>query len=351
MEVTTIATDSFGIDGEPSLDEVSYAEMDPFMVVSLAMQGDQGAVDFLNSEHEHSDEGHRADISTHPMAVQPAEHHPSLVSQRRADKAGFNADADQVEPSIHAAMTALFEKQKRRTLSRIRGRRGRSQLQGHRSQPTGEEPVPRAPDAASIFDPALWVAETVKVVLPSYQLADELAVRRTARQVGHSLVGLGSTARATDVMRARANRMAHEVTDTTFRQITDTLAAGTDQGENMSQLADRVAHVFDVASSARAQNIARTETIGALNESSLDYAKRTGVIGRKQWLAHHDTRTRDTHRVADGMTVAIDAPFHVGGFPMQFPGDPSAPPDEVCQCRCGLKFIPGAPGESSKEAA
>lgn len=47
-----------------------------------------------------------------------------------------------------------------------------------------------------------------------------------------------------------------------------------------------------------------------------------------------DTRTRPTHRVAEGQRVPVGQPFIVGGFPMMFPGDPLGPPQERINCRC-----------------
>lgn len=47
-----------------------------------------------------------------------------------------------------------------------------------------------------------------------------------------------------------------------------------------------------------------------------------------------DSRTRHTHRDAEGQRVPIGEAFTVGGFSLRFPGDPSGPPQEIIQCRC-----------------
>lgn len=83
----------------------------------------------------------------------------------------------------------------------------------------------------------------------------------------------------------------------------------------------------------RATLIARTESTGAYNYGALNSLQDEGVT-YKEWLATSDARTRFTHRVADGQTVKINEPFIVGGYEMQHPGSPSAPPAEVCNCRC-----------------
>ena len=92
-----------------------------------------------------------------------------------------------------------------------------------------------------------------------------------------------------------------------------------------------------------AERIARTETMAALNGGSHDgtvaLAEETGEVLHKQWLATDDDRTRDSHRIADGQTVPIAEPFTVGGFPLDHPGDPAGPAQEVIQCRCTALYL------------
>ena len=83
----------------------------------------------------------------------------------------------------------------------------------------------------------------------------------------------------------------------------------------------------------RRENIARTETIGASNVGSWELYKNWGAPG-KEWLATGDKRTRDDHANASGQVRPINEPFDVAGIPMQYPGDKSAPPEQICNCRC-----------------
>lgn len=57
-------------------------------------------------------------------------------------------------------------------------------------------------------------------------------------------------------------------------------------------------------------------------------------IAEKRWVAHHDEKTRATHRAIDGTTQILNRPFLVGGYPMQYPGDPAGPISELANCRC-----------------
>jgi uncharacterized protein with gpF-like domain len=87
--------------------------------------------------------------------------------------------------------------------------------------------------------------------------------------------------------------------------------------------------------------VARTEVIGANNGGAFAAIKQSDSGDRmeKVWLATHDSRTRETHKLADGQRVPIAAPFVVGGFPGMHPGDPELPPQEVIQCRCTALYV------------
>lgn len=85
----------------------------------------------------------------------------------------------------------------------------------------------------------------------------------------------------------------------------------------------------------RSMLIARTESTGAAGFGAWRALADEGVL-TKEWLATEDTRTRETHLLADGQTAPIEGSFVVGGALMRFPGDPMAPVGEVANCRCTL---------------
>lgn len=87
----------------------------------------------------------------------------------------------------------------------------------------------------------------------------------------------------------------------------------------------------------KARRIARTESHGAVSAGQLAAAKirqeLTGIRMWKRWLSTSDSRTRASHRVADGQTCPLDEPFRVGGFLLQHPADSiSVAPHEVINC-------------------
>lgn len=107
---------------------------------------------------------------------------------------------------------------------------------------------------------------------------------------------------------------------------------------------NRVAGAYaDRLLNLRGERIARTETLKALNAGrmeGLDQLVESGSLERGQiklaWDATGDSRTRDTHRAAEGQTIEKDGAFEVGGYRMRYPGDTSlgAPARETVSCRC-----------------
>lgn len=117
------------------------------------------------------------------------------------------------------------------------------------------------------------------------------------------------------------------------------LTAGMSAGESIPKLAARVRDATGVAQ-PRATTIARTEVISTSNAGSI-YAMRetSGLVTRKTWLATLDDRTREDHLLADGQTVGLDERFVMDdGSTLDFPGDPTGPPEQIINCRCSMTY-------------
>lgn len=138
-------------------------------------------------------------------------------------------------------------------------------------------------------------------------------------------------------------RIPDEVYNLVFAEITDAVNVG----ESLEQLAERVDHVLTYTNSERWPNrakvIAQTETTRAYGAGTLaagmEQSRVTGRLLRKRWDTRDDSRVRSPHREVDGETRDLSMPFYVDTVPMQFPGDPLAPPDLVCGCRCSLVIV------------
>lgn len=91
----------------------------------------------------------------------------------------------------------------------------------------------------------------------------------------------------------------------------------------------------------RADNIARTESLSAMNAAADEALQQTVDEGlaeadaiEKIWDSSGDARTREDHRRANGQTVKLGELFVVGGYPMKHPGDTNAPASQTVNCRC-----------------
>jgi hypothetical protein len=138
------------------------------------------------------------------------------------------------------------------------------------------------------------------------------------------------------IMLEAVRRRITDISDTTRSQIIRGIERGVAEGLGVPQIASFVRDLVPGLSRYRSALIARTESHGAANYGADAAAKDTGLVLVKEWIAAADERTREDHVAADGQVVSMDEPFIVGGVSMMFPGDPSAPAEQVCNCRCGI---------------
>lgn len=91
---------------------------------------------------------------------------------------------------------------------------------------------------------------------------------------------------------------------------------------------------FTAISDKSVKTTARTEAGAAFNGGRLQAMKEL-KIEKKMWSSSRDTKVRESHQI-DGETVPIDSSFSNG---LQFPGDQTAGPAEVCNCRCTVLSV------------
>lgn len=204
------------------------------------------------------------------------------------------------------------------------------------------------PDAQQAFGTAtqsLWDDQIDELVMPR--------IRDTIKEPWDSTMSAApSTVRRSfdldpnivDYLQSARNRLRN-FPDELYSVIQRLIARGLDRGSSIQDVAEGIRKVLQVTGNDtyrnRAVTIARTETIGATNAGSFASAQALAEVTgdpapEKIWLATDDKRTRPTHRLADGQRVPLMQPFVVGGFHLQFPGDPTGPPGEVVNCRCTI---------------
>lgn len=135
-------------------------------------------------------------------------------------------------------------------------------------------------------------------------------------------------------------RIPDEIHSLIVRQIIE----GASAGETVDQIAARVDDVLTYTGSEnwdfRARNIAQTECTRHFASSMLAHGlmaerhDRTALT--KTWHTRMDGNERVEHKDANNQSRPLSQPFDVGGHQMLFPGDPEAPADLVCGCRCKL---------------
>lgn len=120
-----------------------------------------------------------------------------------------------------------------------------------------------------------------------------------------------------------------------IRTMMGSLQKSYDEGASIPRAARDMRAVGYEHSKMYAERIARTELIGAVNESSLAMVSGGTDLPYKQWIATADDRTRPSHAELDGETIPIDDVFDNG---CAFPGDPEGEAEEVINCRCTLGY-------------
>jgi HK97 family phage portal protein len=184
--------------------------------------------------------------------------------------------------------------------------------------------------AREIFDPRYWKRRTAEVLRP--------VVERAWKRGGASITADFDLdePNVSDQLDARVEELAGQVTSTTEAVLrSQLLAHGVAEGEGVPELRDRILAVFTDLSTFRATMIARTESVGGYNAAAHVAALDAGAT-RKTWLSTDDTRTRRTHRAAQGSSVAMNKRFPL--TESRWPCDPVAPANQSIQCRCALTF-------------
>ena len=111
------------------------------------------------------------------------------------------------------------------------------------------------------------------------------------------------------------------------------------EGESLDKIAKRLCDALSTQNFNHMRTFARTAMTGAQNagrETSLQAAQDKGIKVKKEWMCTLDGHTRTNHRLLDGQRQPLDKPFEVSGMKIRYPGDPTAHPSMVYNCRCTM---------------
>lgn len=170
--------------------------------------------------------------------------------------------------------------------------------------------------------------------------------------IGSSGVRIGlsftlANPRAQAAIQRRVTKLTGQVTETTVQRVRDVVAESMREGVGVTEIAKRIrTDAFgESVTLTRARTIARTETVGSMNEGRYTAATTSGVMQAKRWLSQQDGRVRPSHEdAASEGWLGIDDRFGNG---LLYPHEPGAPADEVIQCRCSVLFSDLPPAEAN----
>jgi len=237
----------------------------------------------------------------------------------------FIAVQEPIFRSMRRELRRLFDDQERRVLEKI-----------------AENLIPgrmvRAPFPVDLllFDVKAEAAEWEAKVGPFIERTYQKLGSSTLEDLGVAIAFDVNNPKAVEFLSERTFRFSFQTNDTTQRRLAKKLAGGLDAGATQKELSDIVQEEFRFAKRFRSERIARTEIGTAANKGIQDGMEQGGAKFKK-WLQSHDANVRDSHRT--DQVVGIDEPFEVGGFFLDYPGDPSAPVGEIVNCRCTMRAI------------
>ena len=125
------------------------------------------------------------------------------------------------------------------------------------------------------------------------------------------------------------------------KRVRNAVTQGIIQGESVYDIGKRLTTELAASNASKMDMFARTAVTGAQNAGRIERlheAQEMGIKVRKKWLTAHDKRVR-AHIDLDGDEKDIDEPFHNEYGDIMYPGDPSADPANVYNCRCTLIYV------------
>ena len=190
-----------------------------------------------------------------------------------------------------------------------------------------------------------WITDTRTALLSKvdagYGVALELPFNLASPEELAALQTRGAAARQ-DALEERAGRVFSYMSETTVEGVYATIENGIDEGKTVKEISDDLRAKFsDIKEiGSRAMTIARTEVLTAVSLGQAAAMKDAAKVVpdlQKMWISANDDRVRDSHEVLHGDIVPHGKEFDNG---LQFPRDPSGPPEEVINCRCTWIMLP-----------
>lgn len=120
------------------------------------------------------------------------------------------------------------------------------------------------------------------------------------------------TPKIQEFIKGNTKKFAGEVTKVTSQKIRATIAAGIEKGEALADLEKRILE-STAFSPARAEKIARSETIRAQTKAELNVWQESGVVEGKVWYTAVDERVCEYCEPMNGKTISLNDTYFKKG--------------------------------------
>lgn len=168
---------------------------------------------------------------------------------------------------------------------------------------------------------------------PVYDYCASASLNEVAAVAGKVEPTVEQTAQLQEFLRTKTQAVTR-VNETMIKHLRYQLMQGMADGENITELQDRVRKTFN-AENARSLTIARTESAQTANGTRfMDFERRN--VERIQWVSSNDNATRDAHLALHGQVVEMGQSF-LPGMTLRHPGDTSGPAGQTINCRCAFR--------------
>lgn len=269
-----------------------------------------------------------------PADAEGAAKHYSAKS-KRARWAAFERVERRNEGAMRKAYRTWISGQRTETLDRLDKEARKAGIKSFHAKAEGKLDV-----GAVLGDPKSARDALKAKTRPVYASTVQDTYDLTLDDVGGVPVFGIDDERIMSVLDTREKRMLETAPNTLRKNLARTLAEGVQAGETLAQLRVRVGEVFSVASSsAKSLQVARTEVAGLMN-GVRDAMFQAQGFKKLEWVTAGDENVRDSHvdfGAAGPQDMGFDYLTLLGEKKpgqLKYPGDPSAPADEVINCRC-----------------
>ena len=312
--------------------------------VNQALETQQRAIEDDNAARALRLAGKQSD----PFVLARSEPVPALQTKATTDEYPdhpYQVARDITEAQIEAVLAAWSKRQSRVILARLTGTKARK----HTRHWSGS-PGTKALNSAYITNPEMWAEDLVESLTDVIGAMANTEALRMARQLRDDGVidrvladGGGHRPHARTPLDRLIDRDAlvdpvraveDMIRNSALRQ-TELIAAHIRmrdaEGADMDTIAKEVDKMINSRSSWH-KGLAVAAATTAMEGVRDTVMQAAGPHILRIWRTMRDERVRPTHRVAHGQRRATGRPFLVGGFPLMFPGDPSAPIHETANC-------------------